>query len=29
MFLKNKTLLGGWILMAAKAYRPDKIMRKF
>ena len=27
MFLKNKTLLGGWILIAVKACRRDKIRK--
>lgn len=26
--LKNKFLFGGWISVAAKAYRHDKIMKK-
>ena len=28
MILKNKTLFGGWITIAAQAYRHDKIIKK-
>ena len=28
MSLKNKTFIGGWISIAAKAYRHDKIMKE-
>ena len=28
MSLKNKSLFGGWISIASKAYRHDKIIKK-